>query len=152
MNGKNQYRCQDRYRPVGGAFARLIHEIIDRYLPEDANNPKRAEKFWKDTKFWCAFVGGISFVVLEIRGWATEEKALGVEPNLIILELMVFINSSDIVILFTFYTLLFIYILFMILFFCWLVYNMSEKVGRTRAYFLGLLLPTITVYGPALVT
>ena len=148
MNAKDK----NEYRPVSDAFARLIDKIIERYLPKDANYPKRAEKCWKDTKFWCAFVGGITFVVLEIRGWATEEKALGVEPNPIILELMVFINSSDIVILFTFYTLLFIYILFMILFFCWLVYNMSEKVGRTRAYFLGLLLPAITVYGPSLVT
>ena len=53
---------------VSNAFAHLINRVIDKYLPADANYPKRAEKFWKDTKVWCAFVGGITFVVLEIRG------------------------------------------------------------------------------------
>ncbi len=115
---------------VSAAFAHLIYKLVDRYLPEEVNYPECAKHFWLDIRFWCAAVGGLTFVQFYLRGLSKRE-----EINRFWEFVGPFVWSSMVV----------IFSIVGIGFFSWLVYHMSPKMGRLRAYFLGLLLPSIVI-------
>ena len=128
-------------RSVSGEFANLIGILTKRYLPDDANNPQCADYFWRDTKFWCAFMGNFTFIILNTRHMFAG-KVLEKPERVYALAEVLYFASLQKILLVTYV----VYMFAMAVFFSWLVYHMSNKVGRTRAYLLGLLLPTITIH------